>query len=311
MTPSWPTTGAPVTLALLAAIPNAMVTAQQGGIELLVGETLFVGGTRLSSTWIHDEGNGLRESTSTINNPDGTRLDRDTLVLGGMHGLRRGTDITLLVPVLSTDATFGATPDTIDADHTALGDISVTVRQRIHHHLWERSAWNTSLLGGIQMPTGDTDERVNGTLLPANLQAGSGSWDPFASLATTLELDRLRIDANAFYIRPTVGSQSFQSGDVFSTTLTIGYRALMTRYPGPTVSLKTGLRYRHEGRAYQDGAALSGFGREELSIRFGTTWHPIPNLDLVTTLEIPVYQKVNEAQIAIDYRLIAGFGWRF
>ena len=161
------------------------------------------------------------------------------------------------------------------------------------------------------MPTGDDDEIVDGTLLPAPLQAGSGSWDPFASLATTIELDRLRIDANAFYLLPTEGSQGFEAGDVFSSTVTIGYRALMTRYPGPTVSVKAGLRYRHEGRAHQDGTALSGFGREEVSLRFGTTWHPIPNLDLVTTLEIPAYQDVSETQPDIAYRLIAGIGWRF
>ena len=35
--------------ALMIALPAASTTAQQGGIELLVGETLFVGGTRLSS----------------------------------------------------------------------------------------------------------------------------------------------------------------------------------------------------------------------------------------------------------------------
>lgn len=285
--------------------------AQQGGIELLVGETLFVGGTRLSSTWIHQEGGRLRSGSSSTANPEGVALDRDTLILGGMYGLRRGTDVTILVPVLSTDAYFGATPNIVDSDSTALGDVSLTVRQRLHHRVWERGAWNTSVLGGIQLPTGDDNETVNGALLPAHLQAGSGSWDPFTSVATTLEFDRVRFDANLFYLLPTEGSQSFAAGDVFSGTLTLGYRALMTRYPGPTVSLKAGLRYRSEGRARQDGMALSGFGRDELAVRLGATWHPVPNFDLVATFEVPVYQRVNESQTEIDYRLIAGVGWRF
>ena len=284
---------------------------QQGGIELLVGETLFVGGTRLSSTWLHQEGGRLRRGSVSAANPAGVALDRDTLVLGAAYGLRRGTDVTMLLPLQSTDAYFGATPNTVDSDSTALGDVSLTVRQRLHHQVWKRGAWNTSVLGGIQLPTGDDSERVNGVLLPANLQAGSGSWDPFASVATTLELDRLRLDANVFYLLPTEGGQSFAAGDVFSGTLTLGYRALMTRYPGPTVSVKAGLRYRSEGRSHQNNLALSGFGRDELAIRLGTTWHPIPNLDLVATFEIPVYQRVNESQTEIDYRLIAGVGWRF
>lgn len=288
-----------------------MASAQQGAIELFVGETIFVGGTRISSTWLHQEGGDLRNSVASAANPDGSDLSRDILVLGAMHGLRRGTDLTLLAPIFHTDATMGSTPNAIDADHTALGDISLTVRQRLHHEVWHRSAWSTSLLGGIQLPTGDDDERRNGVLLPANLQAGSGSWDPFASMATTLELDRLRFDANAFYLRPTQGSQNFEAGEVFSVTMMMGYRALMTRYPGPTVSIKGGLRYRHEGRSRQDGDLLDGFGREELALRIGSTWHPAPEWDVVVTLEVPVYQDVNETQSEIDYRFVAGVGWRF
>jgi hypothetical protein len=29
------------------------------------------------------------------------------------------------------------------------------------------------------------------------------------------------------------------------------------------------------------------------------------------TLEVPVYQDVNELQPDVDYRLLAGVGWRF
>lgn len=296
-------------MALGAAISTAH--AQQGGVELFVGETLFVGGTRLSATWLHTETNGLLRSTSSAASPDGLAVDRDTTVLGAMHGLRRGTDVTVLAPVIGTQAAFGAPPSRGETDHFDLGDISVTVRQRLHHEHWERSAWATSMLVGVQTPTGATDERQGGALLPANLQAGSGSWDPFVSLASTLELDRLRLDANALYFSPTEGSQQFEAGDVLSATLTVGYRALMTQYPGPTVSVKGGVRYRREGRARQAGVGIEGFGREELALRAGATWHPTPDLDVVMTLEVPVYQDVNELQPDVDYRLLAGVGWRF
>ena len=299
-----------LSLLALGALPAA-VYAQQGGVELFVGETLFVGGTRLSATWLHEETSGLLRSTSSATDPDGLAVDRDTVVLGAMHGLRRGTDVTVLVPVIGTQAAFGAPPNRTETDHTDLGDVSVTIRQRLHHAHWERSAWATSVLLGIQTPTGATDERRGGALLPANLQAGSGSWDPFVSVASTLELDRLRLDANALYFTPTEGDQQFQGGDVFSATLTVGYRALMTQYPGPTVSLKGGVRYRSEGRAEQAGVDLLGFGREEVALRAGATWHPTPDLDVVFTLEVPVYQDVNELQPDVDYRLLAGVGWRF
>ena len=60
-------------------------------------------------------------------------VDRDTVVLGAMHGLRRGTDVTVLAPVIGTQAAFGAPPSRRETDHFDLGDVSVTVRQRLHH----------------------------------------------------------------------------------------------------------------------------------------------------------------------------------
>jgi len=285
--------------------------AQQGAIDLFVGETLFVGGTRLSTTYLHAEGGGLRSGRRSIANPRGVERNRNILVLGLAHGLRRGTDVTLLAPFLRTDATFADGMGMVDTDHAALGDISVTLRQRVHHHVWERSAWSTSLLGGTQFPTGDDGERQNGVLLPPELQAGSGSFDPYAGLATTLELDRLRVDSSLFYVRPTEGSQNFESGDVLSASISAGYRVVMNRYPGPTVSLKGGLRYRREGRARLDGNMLPSSGRQELACRAAITYHPYPDWDVVVTLELPFYQDVHGSQTGVDYRMLVGLGWRF
>ena len=72
-----------LSLLALGALPAA-VYAQQGGVELFVGETLFVGGTRLSATWLHEETSGLLRSTSSATDPDGLAVDRDTVVLGGI-----------------------------------------------------------------------------------------------------------------------------------------------------------------------------------------------------------------------------------
>jgi len=287
------------------------IAAQQGAIELFVGETLFKGGTRVSATFLHEEGGALLSGVGSVPNPSRLERSREVLVLGITHGLRRGTDLTLLAPFVRTDATFLSGVSSTETDQSEPGDISLTVRQRVHHELWERSAWATSILGGVQLPTGSDDERQGGVLLPPALQAGSGSFDPFVGLASTLELDRVRIDGSLFYLRPTEGAQDYEGGGVFSASLTAGYRALMTRYPGPTVGVKGGLRYRHEGRARIDGASLGSSGREELSLQLGVTLHPSPGWDIVTTLEVPVYEDVNGSQLGVDYRLLLGVGWRF
>ena len=119
------------------------------------------------------------------------------------------------------------------------------------------------------------------------------------------------MDASLFYLRPTRGAQNYEAGDLFSASLTVGYRVIMTPYPGPTVGVKAGLRYRHEGRARLDGDLLGSSGREELALQAGITYHPSPEWDVVATFELPVYEDVNGSQLGVDYRLLLGIGCRF
>ena len=307
--------------AQIATLPLLLgcAIAQNGAIDLLVGETLFVGGTRLSTSWLQERAR-IEQPTS------GDREQRDMLVMGVMHSLRRGTDATLLLPVVSVRGVLadgvtlpvvsmrGGLADgmtTVDVDDVEVGDLSLTVRQNVHHKTWHQGAWATSVLGGLQLPTGKDDARVNDVLMPPGLQAGSGSFDPHVAVASTLEFDRLRFDGSAFWSIPGEGSQDYQQGDLVSLALTAGYRVLMSQYPGPTLSLKTGLRWRSEQRARLGGVALQETGGELLSVQFGATYHPAPQWDMVVTLELPLVEDLHNPRIETDYRLLVGLGWRF
>ena len=70
---------------------------------------------------------------------------------------------------------------------------------------------------------------------------------------------------------------------------------------------EAGMYYRGESSKWILTAKYS----EEIALRAGATWHPIPNVDVVFTFELPVYQDVNELQPETDFRVIAGFGYRF
>lgn len=239
--------------------------AQQGALELFVGETLFVGGTRLSLTWLHVEGGDLANDGHTVANPDGLERDRDVVVASWATNLRRGTDLALVLPWISNDATFVRDGGVLSTDDQGMGDLAIVLKQRLHHEVWDRGAWNLSVLGGVETPTGGTSEKTDGELNPPGLQPGSGSWDPFLGLATTWEQGRFRFDSQVFWQTFGEGDQEFESGDVVSVEFDVGYRALMTQYPGPTVSTKAGIRWRHRERGKQFGLPLESSGGDEIS----------------------------------------------
>jgi len=85
----------------------------------------------------------------------------------------------------------------------------------------------------------------------------------------------------------------------------------MTQYPGPTVSAKTGLRWRHRERAEQSGATLGSSGGEELAAIVAATWHPSPAWDVSLRIETPIGADLNGTQIESDVRLFFGLGLRF
>ena len=226
-------------LALGLASPSF---AQQGALELFVGETLFVGGTRAALTWLHVEDGGLALNGDTVANTEGIARDRDVVVASWATNLSRGLDLALVLPWISNDARFGGSSGVLSTDDGGVGDLAFVLKRRLYNDVWNRGAWNVSVLGGVETPTGETSERTNGELNPPGLQPGSGSWDPFLGLASTWEQGRFRFDSQVFWQTFGEGDQDFEAGDVLSVELDVGYQALMTQYPGPTVSTKAGVR---------------------------------------------------------------------
>jgi len=295
-------------LALGLASPSF---AQQGALELFVGETLFVGGTRAALTWLHVEGGDLARDGNSVANPDGIERDREVVVASWATNLQRGLDFALVLPWISNDATFNGPSAALSTDDGGVGDLAFVLKKRLFNDVWNRGAWNVSVLGGVETPTGETSERTNGELNPPSLQPGSGSWDPFLGVASTWEQGRFRFDSQVFWQTFGEGDQEFQSGDVISVELDVGYRALMTRYPGPTVSTKAGVRWRHQERGEQSSLSLANSGRDEISLIGAVGWHPVPDWDVSFKLEVPVHQDLNGTQLETDYRALFGIGLRF
>lgn len=276
------------------------VAAQQGGIEVFAGETLFAAGTRTSISYLWEESS--RDSF-------GAKLIEQRTVASIDHGVHKDLTVSALVPWVHLD--LNSSVPGASANTTGPGDAAVLAKYRFFRRDWPRRGFNAAVVAGVETPTGATRETQGGVRVAPGLQPGSGSWDPFMAVTSTLSIDRWRYDAHAFYKWNTEGAQSYEDGDFFSLSAGGAYRFLHTKYPGPTASLGGGLSWRHEGRDHQFGSTLAGTGSDELHARVGLTWHPAPNMDIKLAVHAPVYQDLVGTQLAFDLRTFLAVGIRF
>ena len=163
-----------------------LLCLQEGGLEVLEGETLYQEG------WLFTLGDSFSRSASLHDEDGSTRdpLDRvrtdNRVVAGANYGLRNDLTIGALFPYV--DRTVESSVGDVSADGP--GDLTLFGKYRLFRFVGERSSDNLAILAGLELPTGSTDESDAGVTLPTSLQPGSGSWDPFLGGALTFERDR-------------------------------------------------------------------------------------------------------------------------
>jgi len=282
-------------------------TAQQGGIEVFAGETLFEQGTRVSFSHILKRKGTLLQGSDEISDPlDRTRTE-NRYVVGLDHGIDRDLTLSALIPLVDRELdSMGS-----KSGSTGLGDVALLAKYRVHRKEWEQSAFYVSLVGGAEVPTGSTHHRSAGMRLAPSLQPGTGAVNPFLALAGTMSVGRARYDALTFYKVNGEGAQEFDPGDFFAVKASAGYRFLHKKYPGPSASAKLGLQWNHTDSASQYGSLLPNSGGEELLGTFGMGWHPVPQLDISLAVDVPLHQNLDGQQLGLDLRTFFAIGIRF
>lgn len=293
--------------ALLILALATGLAAQDGGIEVFAGETLFESGFRVSLTEIVRERTDMFRGSDTIGNPLNQSVEETRSVLGFDYGFDREATLSLLVPYVDRDVNLGGIRSSADG----IGDAALLGKYRIHKDEGHAETFNVALVGGLELPTGATDETLNGLRLQPAAQVGKGALNPFLAIASTYGQGRARFDGVVFYKHNTEGAQNRQDGDFFSASLSAAYRFLHFKYPGPTFGAKLGLQYRHEARAHFNGAPLPNSGADELLLTPALSIHPVPAMDMVLGARIPIYQHYAGTQLGRDLDFIFAVGWRF
>ena len=286
-------------------LTTAGVSAQDGGIEVFSGHTIFESGSRVSLSHLYSSRGSLFSGSEEVANPDARSMREHRAVLGFNHGLTPEFSLSFLLPYVEKESNSLDPAENFQT--RGLADAALLAKYRFFSEYWSQSAFHVSVIGGLELPTGSTKE--------SDGQLGSGSVDAIAGLGLTLSLGRFRFDTHAIYKANNEGSRNLSEGDFLSIGSSFAYRFYHAQYPGPSASAKIGLSWRHEGPDELSGADLDNTGLRELRLRAGLVYHPYPEIDLVALVEVPIYGNYESAvggdQLALDVRTFFGFGFRF
>jgi hypothetical protein len=148
--------------------------------------------------------------------------------------------------------------------------------------------------------------------LPAPLQLGSGSWDPFGGVVATFQTLDYQIDGQASY-KVNTEANNFEFGDEARLDASLQYRLwpreLETGLPGFFYGVLEG-NLIYQGKNESNGVKDQNSG--------GTTFFVSPGVQYVTkrwiaeaVVQLPVAQDLNGSALEDDFVVRAGFRINF
>lgn len=249
---------------------------------------------------------------------DSTPADRKLNVFGGISVLGYGvtSDLAIfgMLPYLDKEldlTTLGG--QRITRGSSGLGDARLFARYTVHQYDARGRTFRVAPLLGIEMPTGTDSDRDSLGTLPAPLQLGSGSWDPFGGIVLTYQTLDYQIDIQASY-KANTKANDFKFGDELRLNASFQYRLWPqeladTGVPGYLYGVLEGNllnQSKNEIGGVKDGN--SG----------GTSLFLSPGLQYVTSrwileaiIQLPVSQNMNGTTLEDKYTLRAGFRVNF
>lgn len=165
---------------------------------------------------------------------------------------------------------------------------------------------------GLELPTGDDEDADGLGTLPASLQLGSGSTDPFGGIVLTWQTHDYQFDAEASYMINNEAND-FEFGDAARLDASLQYR-LWPRELGPgTPAFIYGVL---EGNLIRQSENEIG-GMEDADSG-GTTFFLSPGVQYVTRrwiveaiVQVPFVQDLNGMALEDDFAARAGFRVNF
>jgi len=254
------------------------------------------------------------QSRYTLKGDDPTSQDRETRILAipvvGVYGFTSKASILVKVPFLDKELSSLNSPDRGD---NGIGDITVLGKYRVHTVNFKGGTSRLSLIGGLELPTGDDDESDSQGTLPASLQLGSGSVDVIAGGAYTYQTLSHEFDMDLRYIF-NQEANDFEFGDVFKYNFSFQKRIHPSVLPDEGIYSQWNALIELNG-SYSQHSESSG---SSVADSGGHTLFLSPGIQFVSqravveaSVQLPVVQDLNGTQVETDYTLVLSFRYQF
>jgi len=248
------------------------------------------------------------------NDPSGAARDRTAWAAVSVLGYGVNNDLALfgVVPYVNKQLklTTGGARVTRHAD--GLGDIKFFGRYTVFKNNFKGGNFRIAPFAGIEVPTGKNKRSDALGRLPASVQSGSGSWDPFGGIVVTYQVLDFQIDAQASY-KANTAANGFEFGDVARLDGSFQYRL----WPRELSSGVPGFLYGvlEANLIHEDKNRIRGIKDFNSG---GTRLFLVPGVQYITkrwiaevAVQLPVIQDLNGTKLENDFVVRAGFRSNF
>ena len=193
-----------------------------------------------------------------------------------------------------------------------LGDMRIFARYTAYKRDAPGQTFRLAPFAGIELPTGENTRSDALGRLPASVQPGSGSWDPFGGLIVTYQTLAFQIDVQASY-QANTEADNFEIGDVARLDGSLQYRLWPRELSDASSAFLYGvaefnLIHQNKNRASDVSDPDTG----------GTTLWGLLGLQYVTArsiieagVQLPLLQDLNGTALERDYIVRGGFRINF
>ncbi len=247
---------------------------------------------------------------------DPSLADRELQVFAAVSVLGYGVTADIAVfgvlPILDKNLQLTAIDGHLERDTSGIADASVIGRYTLYKDNAPGRTLRIAPFLGIELPTGDDNDSDSNGSLPAPLQLGSGSWDPFLGIVLTYQKLDYQIDLQASY-KANTEADGFDRGDEIRFDASLQYRIWPTTLdvdpPGFLYAVLEGNLMNVEPNV-MSGVKNANSG--------GTSLFLSPGLQYVTRrwiiegiIQLPVLQNLRGAALRDDFSIRAGFRFNF
>lgn len=225
-------------------------------------------------------------------------------------------DLEVAAPLVTNHFDFTSPSTLPEAKGTGFGDALVLLKYRFYRRDSARGTSQLSVTFGPKLPTGRTDlTDATGRLLPAALQAGSGSTDFLLGANWTytgvFNIRRLVADEDFHSMLSSTGTQDTKLGDEISSRFWLSYRPYESKYASRDWFIGPQLTWLHSRNDRIGNVTQSGSGGDALLTGITTYVDARPGLDLWVGVAWEVAHTDGIAFMPVRRQIIFGITQQF